>query len=61
MMKCVSGIGWVICLVGCFEDGKGQEGLVCCSLWGRKESDTIQQVNNKCFEESGNNWILEII
>ena len=58
----MSGIDWVICLVGCFEDGKGQEGLVCSSLWGHKESDTIWQVNNnKCFEESGNNWILGII
>ena len=23
----------------------GQGGLACCSLWGRKESDTTEQVN----------------
>ena len=27
-------------------DGKGQEGLVCCSPWGRKQSDTTEQLNN---------------
>ena len=27
-------------------DGKGQGCLVCCSPWGRKESDTIEQLNN---------------
>ena len=27
-------------------DGEGQGGLACCSLWGRKESDTTQQLNN---------------
>ena len=25
--------------------GGGQGGLVCCSPWGRKESDTIEQLN----------------
>ena len=25
--------------------GDGQEGLVCCSPWGRKESDTTEQLN----------------
>ena len=25
--------------------GDGQGGLVCCSPWGRKESDTTEQVN----------------
>ena len=30
-------------------DGDGQESLVCCSLWGQKESDTTGQLNNnKC-------------
>ena len=24
------------------EDGDGQEGLVCCDSWGRKESDTTE-------------------
>ena len=28
-------------------DGEGQGGLVCCSPWGRKESDTDEQLNNK--------------
>jgi len=25
--------------------GDGEEGLACCSLWGRKESDTTEQLN----------------
>ena len=27
-------------------DSEGQGGLVCCSPWGRKESDTTEQMNN---------------
>ena len=27
-------------------DGEGQEGLGCCSTWGRKESDTTGQLEN---------------
>ena len=27
-------------------DGEGQRNLACCSPWGRKESDTIEQLNN---------------
>ena len=27
-------------------DGEGQEGLGCCSPWGRKESDTTEQLND---------------
>ena len=27
------------------EDSEGQGGLVCCSPWGRKESDTAGQLN----------------
>ena len=27
-------------------DGKGQEGLVCCSLWGCKELNTTEWLNN---------------
>ena len=31
------------------EDSKGQEGLVCCSPWGRKESDGTERLNsNNC-------------
>ena len=28
-------------------DGEGQGSLVCCSLWGRKELDTTEQLNSK--------------
>ena len=28
-------------------DGERQGSLVCCSPWGRKESDTTEQLNNK--------------
>ena len=27
-------------------DSEGQGSLVCCSPWGHKESDTIQELNN---------------
>ena len=27
-------------------DGEGHGSLVCCSLWGHKESDTTEQLNN---------------
>ena len=27
-------------------DSEGQGSLVCCSPWGRKESDTTEQLNN---------------
>ena len=27
-------------------DGEGQRSLVCCSSWGFKELDTIEQLNN---------------
>ena len=27
--------------------GDGQGGLACCSLWGCKESDTTERLNNK--------------
>ena len=42
--------GWHHQLDGCeFEwtpgVGDGQGGLVCCDSWGRKESDTIEQLN----------------
>ena len=29
------------------EDGEGQGSLACCSPWGRKESDTTYQLNNR--------------
>ena len=28
-------------------DGEGQGSLICCSLWGRKESDTTELVNSE--------------
>ena len=28
-------------------DAEGQGSLVCCSPWGRKESDMTEQLNNK--------------
>ena len=30
-------------------DGEGQGRLVCCSPWGCKESEMIEQLNNKCW------------
>ena len=30
-------------------DGDGQGGLACCSPWGRKDSDTTEQLNNSNF------------
>ena len=28
-------------------DGKGQGSLLCCSPWGRKQSDMTERLNNK--------------
>ena len=39
-------------------DNEGQGSLVCCSPWGRKESDTTEQLNNKCAWHSTMCWIL---
>ena len=41
------GFGWTLGV------GDGQGGLVCCSSWGRKESDTILQLNNEKGIASG--------
>ena len=43
--------------------GDGQGRLVCCSPWGRKESDTIEQLNITDAENKTLNWVsvLEII
>ena len=30
-------------------DGEGQGSLVCCSLWGCKDQDTTEQLNNNNF------------
>ena len=45
-------VGWYHGFNGCeFEqtqgDSEGQGSLACCSLWGLKESDTSEQLNNK--------------
>ena len=32
-------------------DGEGQGRLACCSLWGRKELDTSEGLNNTTFQE----------
>ena len=37
-------------------DGEGQGGLVCCSPWGRKESDATEQLNN-----NNNVWDINIM
>ena len=34
-------------------DGEGQGGLAGCSPWGRKESDTTEQLNN-----NNRGWLL---
>ena len=31
-------------------DGEGQEGMVCCSPWGRKESDMTERLNNNVIK-----------
>ena len=32
--------------------GDGQGGMACCSLWGHKESDMIEQLNNNNEKQS---------
>ena len=43
-------------------DSEGQGGLVCCSPWGRKESDKTLQLKNRVLEpvndSSGNSSLL---
>ena len=41
--------------------GDGQGGLACCNSWGRKESDTTEQLNwteyhEKCWAGGSSNW-----
>ena len=43
-------VGWHHQLSGCESEqalgvGDGQGGLVCCTPWGLKESDTFEQLN----------------
>ena len=37
-------------------DGKEQGSLVCCSPWGRKESDMTEQLNNNRIEVKANKY-----
>ena len=39
-------VGWYHQLSGV---GDGQGHLVCCSPWGRKESDTTERLNNSIY------------
>ena len=39
--------------------GDGQGSLVCCSPWGRKESDTTEQLNNNSTVYFPKNTLLE--
>ena len=39
-------------------DGEGQGSLVCCSSWGRKESDTTELLNNNNEAMVGFPWWL---
>ena len=44
--------GWIASLIKGHEfeealgDGEGQGSLLCCSPWGRKESDMTERLNN---------------
>ena len=38
-------------------DGEGQGNLVCCSPWGRKESDTIEQLTNDNKNPEGDSFL----
>ena len=32
-------------------DGEGQGSLACCSLWGHKDLDTTERLNNSIFND----------
>ena len=58
-------VGWHYQLIGYeFEqapgDVEGQESLVCCSPWGRKESNTTQRLKNNIFVMSDVNAIIKL-
>ena len=40
---------------------EGQGSLVCCSAWGRKESDTTERLNNNNNNNNNNNKIYKPI
>ena len=40
-------------------DGEGQESLVCCRLWGPKESDTTERLNDNNVQKDTTLWHSE--
>ena len=40
-------------------DGEGQESLVCFNLWGHKELDTTEQLNNK-YRRCPTLWMIKL-
>ena len=42
------------------EDSEGQGSLVCCSPWGHKESDTIEQLNTTTTCQIFSIWVFNI-
>ena len=57
-------VGWHYRLIGhesghTLEDGEGQGSLECCSLWGGKESDTAEPLNNNILSRM--RWYLIVV
>ena len=45
-------------------DGEGQGSLVCCSPWGRKESDTTEPLNNDntwIYAQEWDCWVMLVL
>ena len=42
-------------------DGEGQGGLVCCSPWGCKESDTTERLNGLTSFPQSKHYISQIL
>ena len=41
-------------------DSEGQGSLVCCSLWGRKESDTTERLNSNSNNKAGSDHYRDL-
>ena len=41
-------------------DGEGQGSLVCCSPWGRKKSDTTEQLKNNNKNEKCSSTVQQL-
>ena len=41
-------------------DGEGQGGLLCCSTWGRKESDTTGRLNKSEASDSSSKGMITV-